>query len=91
MFVDRMAMETPTLGLKANWKQFTILVVVNAFVGGMVGLERSIFPAFAAQTFGLTAASAILSFIMAFGLSKAAANYFAGKLANVWGRRKVLI
>jgi MFS family permease len=86
-----MAKETPTLGLKANWKQFTLLVVVNAFVGGMVGLERSIFPAFAAQTFGLTAASAILSFIMAFGLSKAAANYFAGKLANVWGRRKVLI
>ncbi len=91
MFVGRMAKETPTLGLKANWKQFTLLVVVNAFVGGMVGLERSIFPAFAAQTFGLTAASAILSFIMAFGLSKAAANYFAGKLANVWGRRKVLI
>ncbi|MEY4316133.1 MAG: hypothetical protein RI977_1510 [Bacteroidota bacterium] len=91
MFVVRMAKETPTLGLKANWKQFTLLVVVNAFVGGMVGLERSIFPAFAAQTFGLTAASAILSFIMAFGLSKAAANYFAGKLANVWGRRKVLI
>ena len=91
MFVVRMAKETPTLGLKANWKQFTLLVIVNAFVGGMVGLERSIFPAFAAQTFGLTAASAILSFIMAFGLSKAAANYFAGKLANVWGRRKVLI
>jgi len=79
------------LGLKENWKQFTLLVVINAFVGGMVGLERSIFPQFAEQSFGLTSHSAVLSFIMAFGLSKALANYYTGRLANRFGRRNLLL
>lgn len=79
------------LGLKANWKQFTLLVLVNAFVGGMVGLERAIFPQFADEEFGVASNSAILSFIIAFGISKAISNYYAGKLANRYGRRTLLI
>ncbi len=83
-------METK-LGLKENWQQFTLLVIVNAFVGGMVGLERSIIPQLAETEFGLSSKSAILSFIVAFGITKAMANYFTGRLANKIGRRKLLI
>ena len=79
------------LGLGENWKQFTLLVIVNAFVGGMVGLERSIFPEFAESEFGVESKSAILSFITAFGITKAIANYYTGKLANKYGRRKLLL
>ena len=79
------------LGLKENWQQFTLLVIVNAFVGGMVGLERSIFPKFAAMEFGVESKTAILSFITAFGFSKAITNYLTGKLANRFGRRNLLI
>ena len=79
------------LGLKENWKQFTILVTVNAFVGGMVGIERSIFPQFAELEFGVASKSAILSFIVAFGITKALANYFTGKLANKFGRKNLLV
>lgn len=80
-----------TLGLKENWRQFVLLVVVNAFVGGMVGMERTIFPQFAEETFGIASKTAILSFITAFGLSKATANYYTGKLANRFGRKNLLI
>lgn len=79
------------LGLKENWKQFTILVIVNAFVGGMVGLERTIFPKFAEIEFGIASKTAILSFIIAFGITKAITNYFTGKLANKFGRKNLLI
>ena len=79
------------LGLRENWKQFSILVLINGFVGAMVGLERSIFPQFASEVFGLESKVAILSFITAFGISKAAANYFSGKLANGVGRKNLLI
>ena len=79
------------LGLKENWLQFTILVIVNAFVGGMVGLERTIFPKFADLEFGISSKTAILSFIIAFGVTKAITNYFAGKLANSFGRKNLLI
>ncbi len=79
------------LGLKENWQQFSILVLVNAFVGGMVGLERSIFPKFAELEFGISSNAAILSFIVAFGISKAITNYFTGKLANRFGRRNLLL
>lgn len=82
---------SPELGLRQNWQQFTLLVLVNAFVGGMVGLERSIFPEFAEQEFGVQSATAILSFITAFGFSKAMANYFTGRLINQWGRRRLLL
>jgi MFS family permease len=79
------------LGLRANWAQFSLLVLVNAFVGGMAGLERSILPAIAEQEFGIAARAAILSFIVAFGLTKAVANYLAGRLADRHGRRRILI
>ena len=79
------------LGLKENWLQFTILVIVNAFVGGMVGLERTIFPKFAEIEFSVTSKTAILSFIIAFGITKAITNYFTGKLANKFGRKNLLI
>lgn len=79
------------LGLRENWKQFTLLVMVNAFVGGIVGLERSILPRLAEQEFHLVARSAILSFIVVFGLTKAVANYYAGAWANRVGRRNLLL
>jgi MFS family permease len=79
------------LGLRANAGQFWLLVLVNAFVGAMVGLERSILPALAEQEFGLAARAAILSFIVAFGLAKAATNVAAGRLSDRYGRRHVLI
>ena len=69
-----MSTEEIKLGLKENWKQFTILVVVNAFVGGMIGLERTIFPEFAQVEFGVASKTAILSFITAFGITKAIIN-----------------
>lgn len=79
------------LGLKENWRQFSLLVIVNAFVGGMIGLERSIIPSLAEIEFNISSKSAILSFIVVFGISKAIANYFTGKLANKIGRRNLLI
>jgi len=79
------------LGLKENLWPFSLLVVVNAFVGAMVGLERTILPALAQEEFHLAARSAILSFIVVFGLSKAATNYFAGRWADAFGRKRVLI
>lgn len=79
------------LGLKENWKQFSLLVMMNAFVGGMVGLERSILPEIAEQEFGLAVKSAILSFIVVFGITKALTNYFTGALANRFGRKNLLI
>ncbi len=79
------------LGLKENWQQFALLVIVNAFVGGMVGLERSIIPQLAEMEFGLSSKSAILSFIVAFGITKAIANYFTGRLANKIGRKNLLV
>jgi MFS family permease len=79
------------LGLKENWKQFTILVIVNAFVGGMIGMERSIFPQFAELEYGVASKTAILSFITAFGIAKAISNYFTGRLANKFGRKNLLL
>lgn len=80
-----------TLGLKENWKQFTLLVIVNGFVGGMVGLERSILPQIAEQEFALAAKTAILSFIIVFGIVKAVTNYYTGSLANRFGRKNLLV
>lgn len=79
------------LGLKENWKQFTLLIIVNAFVGGMIGMERTIIPKFAEIEFGIASKTAILSFIVAFGITKAITNYFAGKLANRFGRKNLLL
>ncbi|RLA30611.1 MAG: MFS transporter, partial [Gammaproteobacteria bacterium] len=83
--------DQPVLGLKANLAQFTLLIVVNAFVGAMVGMERSILPAIAEQEFMLAARTAILSFIAVFGVSKALTNYLAGRFSDVYGRKAILI
>jgi len=79
------------LGLKENWKQFTLLVIINAFVGGMVGLERSILPKIAEVEFHIAAKTAILSFIIVFGIVKAVTNYYTGALANKFGRKNLLV
>ena len=84
-------MEQIKLGLKENWKQFTLLVIINGFVGGMVGLERSILPQMAEKEFAIAAKTAILSFIIVFGIVKAITNYYTGILANKFGRRRLLI
>ena len=83
----------PTLqqGLKENAFQFWLLVLVNAFVGGMVGLERSILPEIAAAELGIASKTAILSFIIAFGITKAITNYFTGRFANRIGRKNLLV
>jgi MFS family permease len=79
------------LGIRANLAQFTLLVIVNAFVGAMVGLERTILPAIAEHDFHLAARTAILSFIVVFGVTKAITNYFAGRLSDAVGRKRVLV
>ena len=79
------------LGLKENLPQFILLVIVNAFVGGMIGLERTIIPQIAEADFGLAAKTAILSFIVVFGISKAVTNYYTGQLANRFGRKNLLV
>ncbi len=82
---------SPTLGLRANWGQFWLLVAVNAYVGAMVGLERAIVPLLAEQEFGLVSKAAALSFIGSFGLVKALANLFAGQLSDRFGRKPILV
>ncbi len=84
-------MKIVRLGLRENLAQFVLLMVVNAFVGAMVGMERSILPAIAEQEFGLAARSAILSFIVVFGITKAVTNYFAGRFSDRFGRKVVLV
>ena len=79
------------LGLRENAGQFALLVVVNAFVGAMVGMERSILPAIAEQEFLLVARTAVLSFIVVFGVAKALTNYGAGRLSDGLGRKHVLV
>jgi MFS family permease len=78
-------------GLKDNWQQFSLLVLVNAFVGAMIGLERAVLPGLGKDTFGLDANTAILSFIMAFGITKAISNYSVAKLSKRFSRKQILI
>ncbi len=82
---------TIALGLRQNWRQFALLVIINAFVGGMVGMERSILPQLAEAEFGIAAKTAILSFIVAFGVAKALANLGTGILAQRLGRKNLLL
>jgi MFS family permease len=85
------AAETIRLGLRANWQQFALLVAINAFVGGVVGVERSTLAPLAEHDFHLASSAAILSFLISFGLVKAASNFIAGGLADRFGRRTVLL
>jgi MFS family permease len=79
------------LSIKGNWQQITLLALVTAFVGGMVGMERSLLPRLAQQEFGIASKTAMFSFIIAFGISKAITNYFTGALSNRFGRRSLLM
>ena len=79
------------LGLGANWRQFWLLVLINAFVGAMVGLERTVLPLLAEQEFGLASRGVALSFLVSFGLVKAATNLFAGRLGDIYGRKPILV
>jgi len=91
MTVVRGAGPAVRLGLRENAVQFSLLVVVNAFVGAMVGMERSILPLLAEQEFHLAARSAILSFIVVFGITKAVTNYLAGRFVDRIGRKQILV
>jgi len=79
------------LGLKANWRQFALLAVINAFVGGMVGIERTVVPLIGAEEFGIRSTTLVVSFIVSFGVIKALANLVSGQLADAWGRKRVLV
>src|SRR5687768_7961610 len=79
------------LGLRENLAQFSLLVAVNALVGGMVGQERTVVPLLAEQTFGLTAFSATATFVIAFGATKAMTNLATGALTDRVGRKPILV
>ena len=84
-------MDGVKLGLRENLPQFILLVIINAFVGAMIGIERSILPELAQQAFHIAAPTALLSFIVAFGIVKALANLFTGRLIQKIGRKKLLL
>ncbi|MCL4704224.1 MFS transporter [bacterium] len=79
------------LGLRANWRQFTLLVLINGFVGALVGLERTVVPLIAENDFGLVSKSLVLSFLVSFGVVKALANLLAGRWSDHYGRKPILI
>jgi MFS family permease len=79
------------LGLKENWRQFALLLLVNAFVGGMVGLERTVVPLIGSEEFKLASTTVVASFVASFGISKAFTNLVSGQLADSWGRKRVLV
>lgn len=79
------------LGLKENWPQFALLLLINAFVGGMVGIERTVVPLIGAEEFKIGSTTLVVSFIVSFGVVKACANLISGQLADAWGRKRVLI
>lgn len=85
------AASSVALGLKANWRQFSLLVLINAFVGGMVGIERTVVPLIGSREFGITSTTLVVSFIVSFGVVKAFANLVSGQLADSWGRKRVLV
>ncbi|MFN2320731.1 MAG: MFS transporter, partial [Dermatophilaceae bacterium] len=80
-----------TLGLRQNAAQFALLVAINALVGGMVGQQQTVLPLLAEQEFGLTGYTFIFTYVAAFGITKATANYFAGAWSDRYGRKPVLI
>jgi MFS family permease len=85
------AVSSVRLGLKENWQQFSLLVLINALVGGMVGIERTVVPLIGSEEFHLASTTLITSFIVNFGVIKAFANLISGQLADSWGRKRVLV
>jgi MFS family permease len=79
------------LGLRENWQQFTLLVLTVGFVGSLVGLERTVVPLIGEREFGLTSKTAIVSFIITFGVVKAVCNLFASHISERWGRKRLLV
>jgi MFS family permease len=79
------------LGLRENWQQFSLLVLINAFVGGMVGLERTVVPLIGSEEFKIASTTVIVSFIVSFGVVKAIANLVSGHFADVYGRKRLLV
>jgi MFS family permease len=79
------------LGLRENWRQFSLLILINAFVGGMVGLERTVVPLIGAQEFKIASTTIVVSFIVSFGVVKAIANLVSGHFADVYGRKHMLV
>jgi MFS family permease len=79
------------LGLRENWRQFALLILINAFVGGMVGIERTVVPLIGSEEFGIASTTIVVSFIVSFGVVKALANLVSGQLADTWGRKRVLV
>ncbi len=80
-----------SLGLRANWQQFSLLVLINAFVGGMVGLQGTVVPLIGSQEFKIASATTVLSFIVSFGVIKAIANLVSGHFADIYGRKHMLV
>ena len=79
------------LGLRENWRQFSLLALINALVGGMVGLERTVVPLIGSETFHIASATIVASFVASFGIAKAFTNLVSGQLADSWGRKHVLV
>ena len=89
--VDKSTARRVVLGLAANWPQFALLILINAFVGGMVGIERTVVPLIGSEEFGIASTTLVVSFIVSFGVVKAFANLVSGQLADIWGRKRVLV
>jgi MFS family permease len=79
------------LGLRENWQQFSLLVLINAFVGGMVGLERTVVPLIGSEEFKIASTTLVVSFIVSFGVVKAFSNLISGHLADLYGRKRLLV
>ncbi len=79
------------LGLRENWRQFSLLALINALVGGMVGLGRTVVPLIGSETFHIASAAIVASFVASFGIAKAFTNLVSGQLADNWGRKHVLV
>src|SRR6266436_2735502 len=89
--VSKSADSCVRLGLKENWRQFALLILINAFVGGMVGIERTVVPLIGSEEFSIASTTIVLSFIVSFGVIKALSNLVSGQLADAWGRKHVLV
>ena len=89
--IPRPASSSVRLGLKENWRQFALLILINAFVGGMVGIERTVVPLIGSEEFRIASTTVVVSFIVSFGVIKALANLVSGQLADAWGRKRVLV